>query len=175
MRTAHSHTDSYRLYRCKFRADSLDVSSLLTKFISTTASWQEQIILGDTHVRILHRVWILWVYFHVITFHFLSLAAPAAAAKATSHFWASCLSVWDPLHLVTWSQRHAAHRHQRSSLCRSKAVPMWLMHVLYMYRSIHDLGMLLTWGTNRTSRSVVFFSLLLGIALERKKWPNTIS
>lgn len=45
----------------------------------------------QTCVRFLHCGCVLCVHFHAVTFHFLSLAALAAGAKVTSHFWASCL------------------------------------------------------------------------------------
>lgn len=140
--------------------------------ISIISSLQEQII-------ILHCVCMFCVHFHVFTFHFLSLAAPAAEAKVASHFWASCLFVLDPLHLVTRTQKHTTHRSQVRLKCPTvqcvcqcdPANICWIC--IYVYPCslwlLTSQGILLTWGTSRTSRSIVFFSLLFSITLKKKK------
>lgn len=76
------------------------------KNISVNSSLHENIIHHPIEVVLI--VCVFCVCFYIFTCHFLILAAPAEA-KVASHFWASCLFVSDPLHLVTQTQRYTSH------------------------------------------------------------------
>lgn len=109
----------------------------------------------------------------ILTCHFLILGAPAAAAEAASHFWASCLFFWGLLRLLSHTQSPVQYNKIKRWFKKQTNKINTCIHLIVNTETSH--GREATWGAGRAGGCIVFLHVLLSITLRTAIWKHDVS